>query len=300
MAYQLIWTANCCIRGSQMKTEHPLQKWQWTLFYSKVIARSVNTFIPLGDETINSSLVERDMLLMDSPHPLLHFLIRMKRTSMNVFLQVVKNVEVTREKIWAVRWMLKCFPAKSLKLIPQYGSMGTGITMQKNDSVQQFSRAFWLYGALQHPQPPRNAPHLCALLCLPPFLMLDEHKLHYAHLQSTKETTVWTCAFSLCMSPILQMAVSICNNSAACFCEECVLWRAFGFHFTAAHMQYNQENLERCTINTNCRGHRTALTSLLPLLGPQMSVISRRGSRNIWQGGPDRVPNGNISDFRSY
>ena len=28
-------------------------------------------------------------------HPLLHFLVRMKQTSTNVFLQVAKNVEVT-------------------------------------------------------------------------------------------------------------------------------------------------------------------------------------------------------------
>ena len=77
------------------------------------------------------------------PHPLLHFLIRMKSTSTNVFLQVSKNVEVTRGKLWAVRRMLKCFPAKSLKLIPhQIISMGTGVIMQKDDSVRQHSRVF--------------------------------------------------------------------------------------------------------------------------------------------------------------
>ena len=48
----------------------------------------------------------------------------------------------------------KCFPAKSLKLIPHhFGSMGTGVIMQKDDFVRQHSRAFWLYGASQHPQP---------------------------------------------------------------------------------------------------------------------------------------------------
>ena len=45
-------------------------------------------------------------------------------------------------------------------------------------------------------QHPRNKPHLSALLCLPPFPMPDEHTLQYAHLQSNKEKTVWTCAFS--------------------------------------------------------------------------------------------------------
>ena len=57
--------------------------------------------------------------------------------------------------------------------------------------------------------------HLSALLRLLPFSMLYEHTLHYAHLQSNKETTVWTCSFSLCMSPTLQMAVTIRNNSVA-------------------------------------------------------------------------------------
>ena len=48
-----------------MKTEHPLQSDN-----SKVISRSVNTFIPLGDETINSSLVERSRSLMNpQPYP---------------------------------------------------------------------------------------------------------------------------------------------------------------------------------------------------------------------------------------
>ena len=89
------------------------------MFYSKVIARSVNIFIPLGDETINSSLVEKGRSLRDSQlHPLLHFLVQMKPTSTNVFLEVAKNIEATRGKTWAVRRMLKCFPAKSVKLIP--------------------------------------------------------------------------------------------------------------------------------------------------------------------------------------
>ena len=78
------------------------------MFYSKVIGRSVNTFIPLGEETINSSVVERCRSLMDpQSHPLLHYLVRMKPTSTNIFLEVAKNVKVTRGKIWAVRRMLK-------------------------------------------------------------------------------------------------------------------------------------------------------------------------------------------------
>ena len=81
------------IRGSQMKTE--------------VL---ILTFILLGDETTNSSFVERGRSLMDPPHPLLHFLVRMKLMSTNVFFQVAKNVKVTRGKIWALRRLLKCLP----------------------------------------------------------------------------------------------------------------------------------------------------------------------------------------------
>ena len=150
------------------------------------------------------------------PNPLLYFLVRIKLTSSNVFLRIAKNVEVIRKKISAVQRMLKCFPTKSLKFIfHQVGSMGTGIITQKGNSARQQSKAFLLYGASQRPQSPSNEPYFSALLCLPPFPMLDEHTLHYAHLQSNKETTVWTCAFSLCMSPTLQMAVSIRNNSVA-------------------------------------------------------------------------------------
>ena len=32
------------------------------------------------------------------------------------------------------------------------------------------------------------------------------------------------------------MAVSICNNSVASFCEECVLRRVFSFHLSAPHI----------------------------------------------------------------
>ena len=137
---------------------------------------------------MNSSLVQRGRSLMDpQPHPLLHFLIQMNPTSTNVFLQVVKNVEVTRGKIWTVRRMLRYFPAKSLKLIPhQIGSMGKGVIMQKDDSVRQDPRAFWhammnfaCSSTFDHQ---KNESHLSALLCLPAFPMLDEHTLYYAHL----------------------------------------------------------------------------------------------------------------------
>ena len=157
-----------------MKNKQPLQSDNGIWFIQKEFATTEYIFIPLGEETNNSSLVERGRSLMDpQPRPLLHFLVRMKPTSTNVFLQVNKNEEVTRGKICAVRRMFKCFPAKFLKLIPhEIGSMGTGVIMQKDDSVRQHSRAFSLYGASQLPQPQMNEPHFSALLCLPPFVML--------------------------------------------------------------------------------------------------------------------------------
>ena len=54
---------------------------------------------------------------------------------MNVFLQMAKNAEVTRGKIWAVWRMLTFFSAKYLKLIPhQIGSIGEGVIIKKGDS----------------------------------------------------------------------------------------------------------------------------------------------------------------------
>ena len=131
------------MRGSQKYTEHPLQSDNGIVFNSKVIARCVNRFTPLGDKTINSSLVERSRSLMNpQPHPLLHFLVRIKQTCTNVFLQVAKNVGVIWREIWSLRRMLKCFTAKSLKLIPhQVGSTGTSVIMRKYDSVRQHSWA---------------------------------------------------------------------------------------------------------------------------------------------------------------
>ena len=172
------------------------------------------------------------------PHPLLHFLVRMKPTNTNFFLfQVTKSWEEQGERSGLYGGCLDVTHAKSLKLIPhKIGSMGTGAIMQEDDSVRQHSRVFLLYGASQHSQPPRNEPHVSALLSLPPVPMLVEHTLQYAHLQSNKETTVWTCAFSLCMSHTLQMAVSIRNNSVTSFYEECVLWRVFDFHLTAPNI----------------------------------------------------------------
>ena len=68
MAYIINIPIHNFYEGQSNENWTPATKWQRNLFYSKVIARSVNTFIPLGDETINSSLVERGRSLID-PQP---------------------------------------------------------------------------------------------------------------------------------------------------------------------------------------------------------------------------------------
>ena len=88
----------------------------------------------------------------------------------------------------------------------------------------------------------KRTTSLCSSL-LVSFPMLDEHTSHYAHLKSNKETTVWTCAFSLHMSPSPQMAVSIRNNSVVSFREECVLWMVFGFHLTVPYINSRIGNM---------------------------------------------------------
>ena len=153
----------------------------------------------------------------------------MKPMSTNVFLQVAKDVKVTRGKIWAVWRMLKCLQPNlwslSFTRLAVWEWALSCKRMVPSDSIPGVL-TLWLIAA----------PSLSALLCLPPFPMLDEHILHYAHLHSNKETTVWTCVFSLCiLCPTLQMAVLICNSSVASFCKECVLWQAFGFHLSARY-----------------------------------------------------------------
>ena len=175
----------------------------------------------MEDETINSNLVERGGSLLDpQPHPLLHFLNRMNPTSTNVFLQVTKNVEVTRRKMWAVRRMLKCFPAKFLKLIPhQIGSMGRALSCKRmipSDSIPWNFDFMARRSILSHQE--TNHTALLFFACL--HFQCWMNTLYTTLTSRTiKKTTVWTCEFSQCMSPTLQMGVSIRNNSVASFCE---------------------------------------------------------------------------------
>ena len=128
------------------------------------------------------------------------------------FFRSPKMLEVTRGKIWAVRRMLECFPAKSLNLILHQITCVIIQMIILSDSIPGRFDLMARRSTLSH--------HVSALLCLPLFPVLDEYTLHYAHLQSNKETTVWTCAFSLCISPTLQMAVSKRNNSVASFARK--------------------------------------------------------------------------------
>ena len=181
------------------------------------------------------------------PHPLLHFLFRMKQTPTSVFLQVAKNVEVTRGKIWAVWRILKCFPAKSLKRIPspnlQYGDGRCHAKGWFHPTAFQGVLTLWRVAAPSATE--KRTTSLCSSLLVSISNVGRTHFTH-AHLQSSKETTVWTCAFSLCMSPALQMAVSIHRpNNVARFCEECVLWRVFGFRLTTPHIYCSKRGLGR-------------------------------------------------------
>ena len=67
---------------------------------------------------INSSLVEKRRSLMEpQPQSLLHYLVRMKPTSKNVYIHVAKkNVEVTRGKIWVIRRILSVSQPNLLSL----------------------------------------------------------------------------------------------------------------------------------------------------------------------------------------
>ena len=82
--------------------------------------------MPVGYEEINSRPVEGGRSLMDSqPHPLLHFLVRMKPASNNVFLQVAKNVGVRKGEVVDCTEDVEVFPSQISEAYPspdfQYG-----------------------------------------------------------------------------------------------------------------------------------------------------------------------------------
>ena len=148
---------------------------------------------------MNSSLVERGRSLMDPQlHPFLHFLVRMKPTSTNVFLKVTKNVKVTMRKILAVRRMFKYFPAKSLKLIPhQIGSMAAGLSCKRLIPSESIQGVLTLWRVATPSVTKKRTTPLCSFL-LASISNTGRKNLHHVHLLNNKETTVWTCA---CLLP---------------------------------------------------------------------------------------------------
>jgi hypothetical protein len=83
-----------------------------TFLISKVISKTVNTFIPFGEKTVNPSL-EKACGLSTEPHTYLPSHTRLRPMQTDVF-QVSKNVKITWGEIWAVRGMVKHSPTKSL------------------------------------------------------------------------------------------------------------------------------------------------------------------------------------------
>ena len=132
------------------------------------------------------------------PLPLLHCLVRMKQTSTNVFLQFTKNVEVTKGMIWAVGRILKYFPAQSVKLIAhQTGIMGRALSCKRiipSDNISGRFDFMSCSSTLSHQETNHTSLHF---FVLPPFPMLDEHTLHYTHLQSN---CVDLCVFTMHVS----------------------------------------------------------------------------------------------------
>ena len=172
-------------------------------------------------------------------HPLLYFLVRMKPAPTNVFLQVTKNVQVTRGEIWAVRTMLKCFPAKSLKRI-----------LHQIDSIEVWGRAL-------------SCKRMIPFDSIPGRFDFTARRSTLSH-QATNHTSLLLLAclqFQCCTNTLNATLTSrtikkqLCgpvrfhyacllsyrwqfryvNKNVASFCEEYVLWRVFGFHWTTPY-----------------------------------------------------------------
>ena len=192
--------------GQSNENRTPATKWQWNLFYSKVIARSVNIFIPLGGETINSSLEERGRSLMDPQrHPLLHFLVRLKPTFTNVFLQVAKTWKLQGERsglyggCWSVSqpnlWSL------SLTRLAVWGRALSCQRMIPSNSIPGHFDFTACSSTLSH----QEMNHICLL-----FFVCFHFKCWTNTLYTTltsraiKEHLCGPSHFSPCMTPILQ------------------------------------------------------------------------------------------------
>ena len=149
------------MRGSQMKTEHTLKSDNGIC----LIARNVNTIIPLGDETINSSLVERGRSLMDpQPHPPCTSSSEWNRHPRVPFFRSPKMWKSQGEDLDCTEDVEVFLSQISEAYLSPDWQYGTGVIMQKVDSVWQHSRAFWLYGASQHSTTKKQTKPLCPSL----------------------------------------------------------------------------------------------------------------------------------------
>ena len=163
------------------------------------------------------------------PHPLLQFLVRMKPTSTNVFLQVAKTVEVTRERsgVYGGCWSVSQ-PNLSLSLT-RLAVWGWALSCKRIIPFDSIPGRFDLWRVAASSATKKRTTPLCYSLLA---FISNAGRTHFTQRsppEQWRNNRVDLCVFTM------QMAVSIHNKSVANFCEECVLWRVFGFHLTAPH-----------------------------------------------------------------
>ena len=111
--------------------------------------------------------------------------------------------------------MLKCFLAKSLKLVSQQiASMGTGIITQKmipSDSIP--GRFDFIACSSTVSNQETNHSSLLFITC--PHFLCWTNTLYTMLTSRAIRKQLWPYVLSLCTSPIQQLAVSISNNIVA-------------------------------------------------------------------------------------
>ena len=128
--------------------------------------------------------------------------------------------------------------------------------------------------ASQHAQPPRNETHLSALLCLPPFPMLNKYIFTTLTSRAIKK--------QLC-GPVRLHYPSLlpyrCQyryvTSVASFYEEWVLWGLFTFHLTHHHhhrWHYGPLSLALASLMTAAQSFRSRAFNLHLLRGATSEI----------------------------
>ena len=134
------------------------------------------------------------------PHPLLHLLIRMNDVH-ECLSSGGQKCGSHKGKDLGCTEDVQVFPSQISEAYPspdwQYGD--------RRYHAKGCLRPTAFQGVLtlrRVPAPSATKKRTTALLCLPPFPMLDEHTLHYAHLQSNKEITCGPLRFHhACLLP---------------------------------------------------------------------------------------------------